>query len=176
MKFTETHLKGAYVIDLEPRLDDRGFFARTWCKEEFGKVGLKTDLVQQNMSLTLKKSTLRGMHFQTAPHAETKVVRCTSGSIYDVIIDLRPESHTYKQWFGIELTDKNYQMLYIPEGFAHGFLTLSDNTEVSYLVTAAYNKDADSGVRFDDPAFDIKWPIKVEHVSEKDRNFSDYKI
>lgn len=175
MIFTETKLKGAYVIELEKREDDRGFFARTWCAKEFGAVGLKTNLVQQNMSLTFKRGTLRGMHFQTAPHAETKVVRCTKGRIYDVIIDLRPESETYKQWFGIELSADKYNMLYVPEGFAHGFVTIEDNCEVSYLVTAFYEKTADSGVRYNDPAFNIEWPIEVTHVSEKDAAFADYK-
>lgn len=175
MKFTETKLKGAFVIDLEKRVDERGFFARTWCAKEFANVGLKTGLVQQNMSSTFKKGSLRGMHFQKAPHQETKVVRVTSGKIYDVIIDLRPESKTYKQWFGIELSQDNYKMLYVPENFAHGFVTLTDDCEVSYLVTAFYAPVADTGVRFNDPAFSIAWPTPVVHVSTKDLNFPDYK-
>lgn len=174
MKFTKTPLEGSYVIELEKRNDERGFFARTWCADEFAKQGLKTNLVQQNMSLTVKKGMLRGMHFQKIPHAETKVVRCTSGRIFDVIVDLRPESPTHKKWFGIELSRENYKMLYIPEGFAHGFVTLEDNSEVSYLVTAFYTPEADSGVRFNDPAFGIKWPIAVMNVSEKDAAFPDY--
>lgn len=175
MKFTETKLNGAYIVELEPRTDERGFFARTWCAKEFGKVGLNTKLVQQNMSLTLKRGTLRGMHFQTSPHQETKVVRCTKGKIFDVIIDLRKNSPTYTQWFGIELSADNYKMLYIPKDFAHGFLTLEDNTEVTYLVTEFYTPSADSGVRYNDPAFNIKWPIPVEFVSAKDKQFPDYK-
>lgn len=175
MIFTPTTLPGSYIIDLEKRQDDRGFFARTWCAEEFGKFGLNTNLVQQNMSYTKSQGTLRGMHFQKSPHAETKVVRCTRGSLYDVIIDLRPESPTYTQWFGITLIQDNYQMVYVPEGFAHGFVTLEDNTEASYLVTAAYNPEADSGVRYNDPTFNIKWPIPVTLVSDKDANFADFK-
>lgn len=176
MIFTPIKLKGAYLIDLEKRQDDRGFFARTWCAEEFAKVGLNTNLVQQNMSYTKTKGTLRGMHFQKPPYAETKVVRCTRGSLYDVIIDLRPESPTYTQWFGITLSQDNYQMVYVPEGFAHGFVTLENDTEASYLVTAAYNPEADSGVRYNDPVINIKWPIPVIHVSEKDANFTDYHL
>ena len=174
MKFTQTPLTGAYIINLEKKTDDRGFFARTWCTQEFGQHGLNPNLVQQNMSLTLKKGTLRGMHFQTPPHAETKVVRCTRGAIYDVIIDLRPNSPTHKHWFGVELTAKNYQMIYVPEGFAHGFVTLTDNSEVSYLVTAFYNPESDSGVRYNDPAFNIKWPIPITTISDKDASFPDY--
>lgn len=174
MIFTPTPLAGALTIELEKRIDDRGFFARTWCAREFGEQGLNTNLVQQNMSLTLKKGTLRGMHFQKAPHSETKLVRCTRGSIFDVIIDLRPDSPTHKQWFGAELTADNYKMLYVPEGFAHGFVTLTDDVEVSYLVTAFYTPEADSGVRFNDPAFNIVWPTEVLHVSPKDAIFPDY--
>lgn len=175
MKFTEIKLKGAYIVELKPKRDERGFFARTWCAREFGELGLNTKLVQQNMSLTFKAGTLRGMHFQTSPYAESKVVRCTGGKIYDVIIDLRPKSPTFKQWFGIELTAVNHTMLYIPEGFAHGFVTLEDNCEVSYLVTEFYTAVADTGVRFDDPAFGIKWPVEIKYISEKDRTFPDFK-
>ncbi len=175
MKFIETKLKGAYIIELEPKRDARGFFARTWCAKEFSELGLNTNLVQQNMSLTLKKGALRGMHFQNEPHGETKVIRCTSGSIYDVAIDLRPDSLTYKQWFGIELTADNHTMLYIPKKFAHGFLTLEDNSEVSYLVSEFYTSTADTGVRFNDPAFGIKWPTEIIYISEKDKVFPDFK-
>lgn len=175
MKFTKTPLEGAYVVELERKNDQRGFFARTWCVDEFSKHGLKTNLAQQNMSLTMKRGTLRGMHFQKAPHAETKVVRCTKGAIYDVIIDLRPDSPTHRQWFGIELTSENYNMVYVPEGFAHGFITLEDNSEVSYLVTSFYTPDAESGVRYDDPAFGIKWPIPFTLVSDRDASFTDYR-
>ncbi|MEK7166434.1 MAG: dTDP-4-dehydrorhamnose 3,5-epimerase [Patescibacteria group bacterium] len=174
MEFTKTSLNGAYLIELEKRVDERGFFARTWCADEFAKAQLKTNLVPQNMSFTQKAGTLRGLHFQKEPHAETKVVRCTKGKIYDVIIDLRPESATHKQWFGIELSADNYKMLYIPEGFAHGFVTLEDNCEVTYLVTAFYTPSADSGVRYNDPVFNIKWPVEVKYVSKKDKSFPDY--
>lgn len=176
MKFIKTPLLGVYIIELEKRTDDRGFFARTWCAEEFAKAGLKTNLVQQNMSFTTHSSTLRGMHFQTAPYSETKVIRCTRGKIYDVIVDLRPDSPTHTQWFGLELSAENYTMLYIPEGYAHGFVTLRDNAEVTYLVTAFYSPAADSGVRYDDPAFNIKWPVEIKHISEKDANFPDYNL
>lgn len=175
MIFTQTKLKGAYVVELERREDERGFFARTWCADEFKKVGLKTNLVQQNMSLTFKKGTLRGMHFQKSPYEETKVVRCTRGAIYDVIIDLRKNSPTYKKWFGIELTADNYTMLYIPEGFAHGFVTLTDDVEVTYLVTQFYTPSAENGVRYNDPAFGIVWPEQIKHVSDKDAQVPDYK-
>jgi dTDP-4-dehydrorhamnose 3,5-epimerase len=174
MKTTPLPLSEALVIDIEKKEDERGFFARTWCAQEFRKIGLNTNLVQQNMSYNKSRGTLRGMHFQTSPHAETKVIRCTRGSLYDVIIDLRPTSPTYTQWFGTTLSQDNYQMLYVPEGFAHGFITLEDDTEASYLVTAAYNPDADSGVRYNDPAFNIIWPIPVTKVSEKDAHFSDF--
>lgn len=174
MNFTKTPLAGAYVIELERRNDERGFFARTWCADEFAEQGLKTNLVQQNMSLTIKKGTLRGMHFQKTPHAETKVVRCTRGAIYDVIIDLRPDSPTHRQWFGIKITSVDYNMVYVPEGFAHGFVTLEDHSEVSYLVTAFYTPEADSGVRYNDPAFNIQWPIPIVSVSDKDASFPDY--
>jgi len=175
MKFTETKLKGAYIIDIEKRSDDRGFFARTWSLEEFAKTGLNTNLVQQNMSLTLKRGTLRGMHFQKAPYSETKIIRVTQGAIYDVIIDLRKESQTYRRWIGIKLTSDNYKMLYVPEGFAHGFVTLANNCEVSYLVTALYSPKFERGVRFDDPAFKIKWPVEIKYISEKDASFPNYK-
>lgn len=174
MKFTQTPLSGVYRIELEKKVDERGFFARTWCVNEFTEHGLNTNFVQQNMSLTLKKGTLRGMHFQKAPHSETKVVRCTRGRIFDVIIDLRPESPTHKKWFGIELSKENCKMLYIPEGFAHGFVTLERNCEVSYLVTAFYSPQAESGVRYNDPVFGIKWPIQVTTISNKDMSFPDY--
>jgi len=174
MIFTETKLKGAYVIELEKREDDRGFFARTFCKSEALPYGLKTDIVQANMSASKKKGTLRGMHYQLAPHAETKLIRCTKGSLFDVIIDIRPESPTYKQWFGTELTADNYKMVYVPEGFAHGFVTLEDNTEAVYLVTAAYNKESERAIRYNDPAFNITWPVDVTELSEKDTSHPDF--
>lgn len=168
MIFTETSLQGAYVIDVEKITDDRGFFGRLWCKDQFEKYNLNANLVQSNVSLSKKKGTLRGMHFQKHPFQETKLVRCTKGAIYDVIIDLRPESPTFKKWFGIELTADNHRMLYVPENFAHGFLTLEDHSEVYYLVTQFYNKEAESGLRYNDPAFQIKWPETIIAVSDKD--------
>ncbi len=175
MIFKETNLKGAFVIELEKREDERGFFARTWCKKEFEANGLEIGLVQANLSLSRKAGTLRGMHYQAAPYEETKLVRCTKGALYDVIIDLRPNSHTYKQWFAVELTENNYKMLYVPKGFAHGFQTLVDNVEVFYFVTQFYSPSAERCVRWNDPHFGIKWPdVNVRTISEKDKNWPDY--
>jgi len=175
LTFEEIWLPGAYVIDLERREDERGFFARTFCADEFGDRGLATGLVQANMSWNPKQGTLRGMHFQHAPHAEVKVVRATRGAIYDVIIDLREDSPTYKRWFGIELTEENRTALYVPERFAHGFQTLAPDTEVHYLVTEYYTPEAEGGVRWDDTAFAIEWP-DPEHaiLSPKDRAWPDF--
>lgn len=174
MKFTETKLKGAFIVELEKREDSRGFFARTFCKNELDAHGLESNIVQTNMSQTLKKGTLRGMHFQKAPYGETKLVRCTRGAVYDVIIDLRPESETFKQWFGIELTAENHTMLFVPRGFAHGFVTLVDDCEVMYEVSQFYTPEADSGVRYNDPAFGIEWPTEILEVTEKDANHPDF--
>lgn len=175
MKFTESKLKGAYTIEVDKLGDHRGFFGRLWCKKEMEAHGLNTNLTQSNVSLSSQKGTLRGMHFQNAPYQETKLVRCTRGSVFDVIVDLRPDSPTFKQWFGAELTADNYKMMYVPEGFAHGFLTLEDNSEVYYLVTEFYNKEYESGVRYDDSAFGIEWPIDIVEISEKDNNHLDFK-
>lgn len=174
MIFTETELPGAYIIELEKRADDRGFFARTWCQNEFEQHGLVARIVQVNMSSNHKKGTLRGMHYQLAPHSETKLVRCTKGGIYDVIIDLRPDSPSYLRWIGVELTEDNYRMLYVPEGFAHGFQTLADNTEVTYQVSAFYTPGAERGARYNDPRFAIEWPLPVAVISEKDAAWPDY--
>jgi len=175
MKFIETGLKRAYIIEIEPISDDRGFFARSWCEQEFKNYGLNAHLVQCNISFNAKKATLRGMHYQIKPHEETKLVRCTQGSIYDVIIDLRPESATFKQWFGVELTAKNHKMLYIPEGFAHGFQTLEDDTEVFYQMSEFYHPECARGMRFDDPSFGIKWLLTEDLIiSEKDQNYPDF--
>lgn len=174
MIFTETHLRGAYIIDIEKREDQRGFFARTWCVTEFEARGLATRIVQANLSFNKRQGTVRGMHYQVTPYAETKLVRCTQGAIYDVIIDLRPGSSTFKQWLGIELTGTNYRMLYVPEGFAHGFQTLVDDVEVNYQVSQFYTPEAELGLRYDDPAFGIEWPLKVQVVSEKDRSWPDF--
>lgn len=164
------------MIDIEPREDERGFFARSWCEDEFQKHGLNPRLVQCNISFNKKRGTLRGMHYQIAPFAEAKVVRCTMGAMYDVIIDLRPNSATFKQWLGMELTAENHRALYIPVDFAHGFQTLSDNTEVFYQMTEFFHPECAGGVRWDDPAFGIIWPISDGIISEKDSSFSEIKI
>ena len=171
MLFTETKLKGAYVVDLEPREDERGFFARSWCAEEFEKLGLNPRLSQCNISFNKKRGTLRGMHYQAAPFPEAKLVRCTMGAIYDVIIDLRPDSPTFKQWFAIELSAGNHRALYIPEDFAHGFQTLVDDTEVFYQMSEFLHPECARGVRWNDPAFGVEWPINDEIISDKDRRW-----
>jgi dTDP-4-dehydrorhamnose 3,5-epimerase len=171
MIFTETKLKGAFIIDVEPREDERGFFARSWCEEEFQKHGLNPRLVQCNISFNKKCGTLRGMHYQIAPFAEAKVVRCTMGAIYDVIVDLRPDSATFKQWLAVELTADNHRALYIPEDFAHGFQTLADNVEVFYQMSEFYHPECARGARWNDPAFGIEWPVAESVISEKDQTF-----
>lgn len=168
MIFTETKLKGVFVIDLEPRSDNRGFFARSFCATEFQAHGLKSIVAQCNLSFNHKKGTLRGMHYQCAPAAETKLVRCVRGAIYDVVIDLRPESTSYKSYFGVELTAENRRALYIPEGFAHGFQTLVDETEVAYQMGDFYTPGCDRGLRYDDPTFKILWALPVTEISERD--------
>jgi len=169
MLFTEVSLKGAYVVDLEKRGDSRGFFGRTYCQREFEEYGLATQMPQTNVSFSRNKGTLRGMHYQEAPYEEAKLVRCTRGAIYDVIVDVRPNSSTFKRWFGVELTEENYRMLYVPEGFAHGFITLSGNTEVNYQVSQFYAPGHERGVRYDDPSIGIQWPGEVTEISEKDK-------
>jgi dTDP-4-dehydrorhamnose 3,5-epimerase len=168
MLFTETNLPGAYLLDFEKREDNRGFFARAWCQREFEEHGLVPDLVQVNVSFNHQKGTLRGMHMQRPPHEETKLVRCTRGAIFDAIVDMRPESPTFLQWFGVELTADNYKMLYVPKGFAHGYQTLTDGAEVVYQVSAFYAPGAERGLRWDDPAFGIDWPLPVSVLSDKD--------
>lgn len=175
MKFIETPLKGAFVIDLEKREDERGFFARAWCQNEFESHGIYQLPVQTNISYSKSAGTIRGMHYQAAPHQESKLMRCINGSIYDVIIDLRKNSPTYKQWFGIELNDQNRTMLFVPEDFAHGFLALKDNSEVIYQVSAFYNAESERIIRFNDPFFNIQWPIEVTVVSEKDITTPNFK-
>jgi len=172
--FEETKLPGTYVIRLERRGDDRGFFARAWCREEFRRYGLATTVTQANVSRSRHKGTLRGMHYQLPPAAESKVVRCTRGAIYDVALDLRPNSPTYGQWVAEELTEDSYTMLCVPEGCAHGFLTLTDDAEVYYLVSASYAPEQERGVRFDDPAFAIDWPLAPTVISDKDGSWPDY--
>ncbi len=171
MLFLETPLKGAFIIELEKKEDSRGFFARAFCKHEFEKYKLNANIVQANNSFSLKKGTLRGMHYQVPPSAEDKIIRCIRGSLYDVIIDLRVDSPTHCQWFGIELSAENRKMLYVPKGFAHGFITLEDNTEAFYLVTEFYSPEHERGIRWNDPKFNIKWPINPIIISEKDNNY-----
>lgn len=174
MNFRETELPGAYVINLEPHSDQRGFFARAWCQREFELRGLSTQLVQCNISFNAQRGTLRGMHYQAPPYEEAKLVRCTRGSIHDVIIDLRTDSPTYKKHFGVELSSVNRTMLYVPEGFAHGFLTLEDNTEVFYQMSEFYAPGAARGVRWNDSAFGIDWPMPVRHIKERDNTYPDF--
>jgi len=174
--FTEIELKGAYVIEIEKLKDHRGFFARSWCQKEFDEHNLVSRVRQANVSSNLKKGTLRGMHYQLSPYEETKLVRCTRGAIYDVIIDLRPASPTYTQWIGVELTAENYKMLYVPENFAHGFQTLEDHTEVTYQVSQFYAPGSERGIRWDDPAFSLKWPMEVQVISDKDKSWPDYAL
>ncbi len=173
MIFTETALQDAWIIDIEPREDDRGFFARSWCQREFAAHGLNSTLVQCNISFNRRKGTIRGMHFQVAPFEEAKLVRCTRGAIYDVMIDLRPESPTNRRWIGLDLTAGNRRMLYVPEGFAHGFQTLEDDTEVFYQMSQVYSPEHARGVRWNDPAFGIRWPLRDCVISERDRSYPD---
>jgi dTDP-4-dehydrorhamnose 3,5-epimerase len=168
--FTETQLKGAFVLEPEKLEDERGFFARSWCQREFEAHGLNPRLAQCSISFSKQKGTLRGMHYQTVPCEEAKLVRCTAGSIYDAIIDLRPTSPTFKQYFGLVLTARNHTMLYVPEGFAHGFLTLEDNSEVFYQISEFYSPEHARGVRWDDPAFGIEWPLDPSVMSDRDRD------
>lgn len=174
MKFIETALKGAFVIEINQLTDERGFFGRSWCKREMEEHGLNGNVVQANTSFSKKKGTLRGMHYQKHPHEETKMIRCTKGAIYDVIVDLRKDSPTYLQSFGIELNETNYKMLYAPEKFAHGFITLTDDAEVTYWVTEFYTPGAEAGLRFNDPKLKIEWPLDAAVVSEKDRHHPDF--
>ena len=171
MIFEETTLKDAYIIQLEVLKDVRGFFARSFCREEFEKYGLNPCVVQCNISFNKNKGTLRGMHYQVAPHEEAKLVRCTRGTIYDAIIDLRSQSPTFKQWFGVKLSADNRDMLYIPEGFAHGYQALEDNTEVFYQVSESYHPESAQGVRWDDPSFGIEWPLGQPTLSTKDSSW-----
>ncbi len=174
MKFIETSIPGAFVIDPERLEDERGFFARSWCREEFEAHGCNADLAQCNISFNRRKGTLRGMHYQAAPHEEAKLVRCTLGAIYDVVLDLRPSSSAYLKHFGVVLSAQNRSMLYLPEGTAHGFLSLEDNTEIFYQMSSLYAPGAARGYRHNDPAFAIKWPDEVVVISERDRTYPDF--
>ncbi|HEX2231874.1 MAG TPA: dTDP-4-dehydrorhamnose 3,5-epimerase [Thermoleophilaceae bacterium] len=175
MLFTETPLAGAFLIEPELLADERGFFARTFCANEFSEHGLQPVVAQANLSFNHKKGTLRGMHYQVAPAEEAKLVRCTSGAIFDVIIDLRPDSPTYLSHFGAELSADNHAALYVPEMFAHGYQALADGTEVIYQVSEFYTPGAEQGLRHDDPAFGIEWPLPVSVISEKDRSWPPFR-
>lgn len=175
MIFTETKLKGAFIIDLERRTDERGFFARAFCQNEFHEHGLNTVIAQANIASNLKKGTLRGMHFQYPPAAESKLVRCTRGAILDIIVDLRPESPTYLEHVAVDLNQDNMTALYVPERFAHGYQALRDGTDTSYQVGEFYTPDAEGGLRYDDPQLGLKWPLPVSVISPKDRAFRAFR-
>jgi len=170
MQFTETAINGAYLVDIKKIEDERGFFGRTFCSKEFEEMGLKGNMLQTNMSSNPIKGTLRGLHMQLQPFSECKLVRCTRGSIFDVLVDLRPESETYLDWFGVELTATSGRMLYIPEGCAHGYITLEPDTDVMYQVSQRYAPQAERGFLWNDPAFNIQWPIAPELISVKDQS------
>jgi dTDP-4-dehydrorhamnose 3,5-epimerase len=172
MKFTPTKIAGVWLVDMEHREDERGWFARTWCAEEFAAHGLPTAFSQCSASFNRRRGTLRGMHWQAAPHAEAKLVRCVCGAMFDVALDLRPESATFRQWVAAELTAENGRALFIPEGCAHGFQTLADDTEVFYQIAGAYHPASGRGARWDDPAFGIGWPLAASaNLSERDQNY-----
>ena len=175
MIFSPLTLPGAYVIDLERQDDERGFFARSWDRSEFEAHGLNPRIEQCSVSFNRRRGTLRGMHYQAAPHEEAKLVRCTAGAVYDVIVDLRPSAPTLTRWEAVELTAHNHRMLYVPEGLAHGFLTLVDDTEVSYQISEAYRPELGRGIRWNDPAFEIAWPERVLVISARDASFPDFK-
>jgi dTDP-4-dehydrorhamnose 3,5-epimerase len=174
MTFCETKLSGVFEIRLEPNQDERGFFARSWCEKEFADRGLNPRLVQCSVSFNFKKGTLRGIHYQTGSYQESKLVRCTQGAIYDVAVDLRPQSPTFKRWFAAVLSAENHHMLYIPEGCGHGLLTLTDNAEVFYQMSQFYHPESARGVRWDDPAFQIAWPGEIKAITERDRTYPNF--
>jgi dTDP-4-dehydrorhamnose 3,5-epimerase len=174
MKFYETKLQGVFEIHLEPYLDERGFFARSWCQQAFASHSLHTKVVQCSVSFNVRKGTLRGLHYQAVPYAETKIVRCTRGALYDVVVDLRSQSPTFKEWIAVVLTATNRHMVYVPEGCAHGFLTLEDETEIFYQMSEYYYAESARGVRWDDPAFQIVWPSEVAVISERDRTYPNW--
>jgi dTDP-4-dehydrorhamnose 3,5-epimerase len=177
MIFTETKLKGAFIIDIDPHEDERGFFARSWCEKEFKQHGLNPRLAQCNISFNKKRGTLRGMHYQVEPFPEAKLVRCTMGAVYDVVIDLRSGSPTFRQWAAVELTAENRRALYVPEGLAHGFQTLVDNTEVLYQMGEFFHPECARGVRWNDPVFGIEWSLSNSlSISEKDKNYENWSV
>jgi dTDP-4-dehydrorhamnose 3,5-epimerase len=175
MIFQETKLAGVFEIQIEAKADERGFFARTWCQQEFASHGLNARLVQCSVSFNTRKGTLRGMHYQAAPFPETKVVRCTRGSLYDVVLDLRGQSPTFKQWIGVTLDADKRNMIYVPEGCAHGFITLEAETEIFYQISEFFKPELSRGVRWDDAAFNIAWPAPVQLISERDRTYPDFR-
>ena len=174
MEFRQTELSGVYLIEPQRLSDERGFFARTFCARELGELGLATGIAQSSVSFNPTEGTLRGMHYQDAPHGETKLIRCTMGAIWDCLIDLRPDSPTYKRWVGERLTAENHRLFYVPEGIAHGFLTLEPNSEVFYEISSFFVPEAARGVRWDDPAFGIEWPAEPRLMSERDRTYPDF--
>lgn len=175
MIFHETHIQGAFVLAIDKKGDERGFFARAFCRKELEAHGLTAQVAQANIGFSRTRGTLRGLHYQLPPSAEAKLVRCTAGALFDVIVDLRPASSSFKQWLGVELTAGNRTMLYVPEGCAHGYLTLAENTEVFYLVSQFYSPTAECGIRWNDPAFGIQWPIGDDlRISDKDRGWPDW--
>jgi dTDP-4-dehydrorhamnose 3,5-epimerase len=174
MIFHDTKLAGVFEIEIEPMRDERGFFARSWCSEEFAKHGLNPVTVQCNVAFNEKKGTLRGLHYQAEPYPEAKLVRCTRGAIYDVIVDLRPKSLTFKKWIGVVLSAENRRMLYVPEGCGHGLLTLDDRTEVFYQMSEFYHPGLSRGVRWNDPAFQVEWPAEPVVMSDRDRTYPDF--
>jgi dTDP-4-dehydrorhamnose 3,5-epimerase len=174
MIFRETELSGVHVVELEPQRDDRGWFARVWDPDEFAAVGLEPNVAQISLASNSRRGTLRGLHFQAEPHTEAKLVACVRGALYDVVVDLRPNSATYRQWLGIELRAGVERLLFVPEGFAHGYLTLADDTEALYLISTPYSAEAARGVRWDDPAFGIEWPSEPAVISERDRSWPDF--
>ena len=174
MIFTETKLKGVFLIEPQRHEDERGFFARSWSREEFEARGLDSRIAESNISFNKKKGTLRGMHYQAAPYGQAKLVRCTAGAVYDCVIDLRPDSQTFTQWVAVELTARNRLMIHGPDGFAHGFQTLEDGTEVFYEMSQGYVPGSSGGVRWNDPVFGIGWPLEVTVINERDRLYPDY--
>ena len=176
MIFSKTKLSDACIIEIEKIEDERGFFARIWDKEKFLENGIGSEFLQSSISLSKKKGTIRGMHYQTKPFEESKIVRCTRGSIFDVIIDLRADSKTFKEWFGIELSENNYRCMYIPKGFAHGFQTLENDSEVSYQISETYKPEYSKGIRWNDKIFEIKWPLIPTIMSKKDEKFPKFNI
>jgi dTDP-4-dehydrorhamnose 3,5-epimerase len=175
MIFHETGLDGAFVIEIEKWKDDRGFFSRLWCRKEYEDNGLNSSVAQINVGYSIKKGTLRGLHYQVAPHEEVKIIRCTKGAIYDVIVDLRPSSPTYMQWISKEISEDDRLMIYVPEGFAQGYITLTDNTEIYYQASQFFAPESARGIRYDDPAFGIRWPATVTVISDADRRWPNWK-